>query len=234
MPTRILIALTSHSALGDTGRTTGFYVPEAAEPWEVFSAADHEVTLVSVAGGAPPRDGENPEDPVQRRFLTDPDVSTQLDATPRPEEVDPAGYAAILFAGGHGAMWDFPDNAALAGLARGIYERGGVVAAVCHGPAALVGLTRADGSHLVDGRKVAAFTNSEERAVGLADVVPFLLADRLVAQGARHVPADDFAAQVVRDGRLVTGQNPASARGVAEAVVAALADRDAAPVVGKS
>ncbi|GAA2432321.1 type 1 glutamine amidotransferase domain-containing protein [Actinomadura vinacea] len=222
MSKRILIALTSHAALGSTGRGTGFYVDEAAVPWEVFTAAGYQVDLVSVAGGVPPRDGEDQADPLQRRFLTDERIAAQLADTPTPEQIVPDTYDAILFAGGHGTMWDFPDNPGLARLARTLYERGGVVAAVCHGPAALVGLTLSDGSYLVAGKKVAAFTNAEETAVGLAEVVPFLLADRLTAQGATHVPADNFTVQVVIDGRLITGQNPASARNVAEAIVAAL------------
>lgn len=222
MTTRILIALTSHAALGETGRRTGFYVGEAAIPWEVFTAAGFGVDLVSVAGGNPPRDGEDPTDPAQRRFLDDPHIAAQLADTVTPDAIDPGDYAAVFFAGGHGAMWDFPDNPGLARLTREIYEHGGVVGAVCHGPAALVGTTLSDGSHLVAGKKIAAFTNAEETAVELAEVVPFLLADRLIAQGANHIPAENFAAQVVVDGRLVTGQNPASARGAAEAVAAAL------------
>ncbi|MFR9773765.1 type 1 glutamine amidotransferase domain-containing protein [Nocardia sp. SC052] len=223
MSKRILIALTSHAVLGDTGRSTGFYIGEAAIPWEVFTAAGYTVDLVSVAGGNPPRDGEDPADPLQRRFLTDTRVAAQLTNTPAPDAVDTSAYEAVLFAGGHGTMWDFPANPALARLAREVYERGGVVGAVCHGPAALVGATLSDGSYLVAGKKVAAFTNDEEAAVGLSGVVPFLLADRLTAQGATHIPADNFTAQVVADDRLVTGQNPASARGVAEAIVDALA-----------
>jgi putative intracellular protease/amidase len=222
MSKRILIALTSHGTLGSTGRPTGFHVGEAAHPWEAFTAAGFEVDLVSVAGGNPPRSGEDPADPGQRRFLTDPNIATQLEATPTPDAIDTSRYAAVLFAGGHGTMWDFPDNPALIRLAREIYERDGVVAAVCHGPAALVGATLSDGSYLVAGKKVAAFTNAEEAAVGLTDIVPFLLAERLTEQGATHVPAENFTAQVITDGRLVTGQNPASARGVAEAMVAAL------------
>lgn len=218
MTKRILIVLTSHAELGDTGRATGFYVSEAAHPWEVFTRAGFEVEFASVAGGAPPRDGADLDDPVQRRFLDLPG----LDATPRAAEVDPARYDAILFAGGHGTMWDFPDNPGLAAVTRAVYENGGVVSAVCHGPAALVGVTLSDGAPLVAGRRVAAFTDKEEAAVGLTDVVPFLLASRLRELGAEHVPAPDFQAQVVSDGRLVTGQNPASAAGVAEAVVEAL------------
>lgn len=116
-------------------------------------------------------------------------------------------------------MWDFPDDPDLARIARSVHERGGVVAAVCHGPAALVNLTLTDGSRLVAGKRVAGFTNSEEASVGLTDEVPFLLADKLTEAGAQHVPAPDFTEHAVVDGRLVTGQNPQSARAVADAVV---------------
>ncbi|WP_435055207.1 type 1 glutamine amidotransferase domain-containing protein [Micromonospora aurantiaca (nom. illeg.)] len=213
--TRALIALTSHSELGRTGRSTGYYVGEAAEPWEVFRAAGYDVDLVSVAGGEPPVDGRDENDSTQNDFLaTD---------TPKAADVDPDGYDVILFAGGHGTMWDFPDDPDLARIARSVYERGGVVAAVCHGPSALVNLTLTDGSRLVAGKRVAGFTNSEEAAVGLTDEVPFLLADKLGEAGAQHVPAPDFTEHVVVDGRLVTGQNPQSARAVADAVVKLIA-----------
>ncbi|MCU7727860.1 nuclear transport factor 2 family protein [Actinoplanes sp. KI2] len=220
---KILIALTSHAELGASGRATGFYVAEAAHPWRVFTDAGYAVDLVSVRGGEPPRDGEDRADPVQAAFLDDPHIAAQLAATPTPDEVDGADYAAILYAGGHGTMWDFPGSAALATLGRTVYERGGVVGAVCHGPAALVDLRLSDGSLLVAGRDVAAFTDSEERAVGLTDVVPFPLQTRLIERGARHTGAPDFQPWVVRDGRLVTGQNPASAAGVAAAMLHALA-----------
>ncbi|MBV8933585.1 MAG: nuclear transport factor 2 family protein [Kutzneria sp.] len=224
MPTgKILIALTSHARLGTTGRTTGFYVSEAAHPWQVFTEAGYTVDLVSVRGGEPPRDGEDRTDPVQSEFLGDLRMAAQLAATRSPAGVDAADYDAILFAGGHGAMWDFPDCAPLATLARSIYERGGVVGAVCHGPAGLVNVVLSDGSPLVDGRAVAAFTNDEEQAVGLTDVVPFALQTRLTELGARHRTAPNFQAKIVRDGRLVTGQNPASAAGVAAGMLTALA-----------
>ncbi len=213
--TRALIALTSHSELGRTGRSTGYYVGEAAEPWEVFRAAGYDVDLASVAGGEPPVDGRDENDSTQNDFLATAGVTD----TPKAADVDPDGYDVILFAGGHGTMWDFPDDPDLARIARSVYERGGVVAAVCHGPAALVNLTLSDGSRLVAGKRVAGFTNSEEAAVGLTDEVPFLLADKLGEAGAQHVPAPDFTEHVVVDGRLVTGQNPQSARAVADAVV---------------
>jgi uncharacterized protein (TIGR02246 family) len=220
----ILIALTSHEKLGATGRATGYYLSEVAHPWRVFTDAGYTVDLVSVRGGEPPRDpGVDLDDAVQRAFLADPRMSAQLRDTPSPGGIDPDRYDAILFAGGHGTMWDFPDSAGLAGLGRHIYERGGVVAAVCHGPAALVNLTLSDGIHLVDGRRVAAFTNEEEAAAGLDGVVPFSLQTTLTERGANHVAAPTFTPHVVRDGRLVTGQNPASAAGVAEQTLAALA-----------
>ena len=216
--TRVLIALTSHSQLGDTSRTTGFYASEAAEPWSVFTAAGFDVDLVSVAGGRPPIDGLDENDPIQQKFL----ASVDLEHTPAAAGLDASAYDAIFFAGGHGTVWDFPNDEALASLAAGIYENGGVVAAVCHGPSALVNLTLSDGRHLVDGKNVAAFTNAEEAAVGLTEVVPFLLADALTARGAIHHPAANFTPQTVTDGRLVTGQNPQSATSTAEAVVAVL------------
>jgi putative intracellular protease/amidase len=223
MPTRkILLALTSHSQLGQTGRPTGFYLSEAAHPWQLFAAAGYDVDLVSVLGGAPPRDGEDLSDPVQREFLADSRIAGQLADTPRADELDAAGYDAILFAGGHGTMWDFPDSAALTRLARQIYEQGGVVAAVCHGPAALVNLTLSDGSYLIAGRNVAGFTDEEEQAAGLTDVVPFSLQCQLIERGAKHTAAKAFQPWVVTDGRLVTGQNPASAAGVAAGMLAAL------------
>lgn len=218
----VLIVLTSHRTLGDTGRETGFYVGEAAHPWKVFTDAGLSVDLVSVAGGVPPQDGRDADDPVQQEFLADERVAAQLADTRTPADVDPADYDVVFYAGGHGTMWDFPDDTRLAGLARDVYEAGGVVAAVCHGPAGLVNVTLSDGTHLVEGKRVSAFTNEEEAAVGLTDVVPFLLQTRLEERGAKHSGAPNFAAHVVRDGRLVTGQNPASAAGVAEAVLEAL------------
>lgn len=216
----ILLAMTSHDDLGGL-RGTGFYVPEAAHPWRVFRDAGFAVDLVSVRGGRPPMDGFDADDATQREFVHLP----ELDATPRAAEVDAVGYDGILYVGGHGAMWDFPHAEGLTRLGRDIHEGGGVVAAVCHGPAALVDLTLSDGTYLVEGKEVSAFTNTEEEAVGLAGVVPFLLQTALENRGAKHVAAPDFECQVSVSGRLVTGQNPASATRVAEEVVRLLAQR---------
>jgi putative intracellular protease/amidase len=211
---KILFALTSHDRKGDSGQPTGFYLPEAAHPWAVLRQAGHEVDFVSPKGGRPPMDGADAADPVSREFLAAPEVAQKLGRTARPDEVRAQDYAAILYVGGHGTMWDFPDDQALATVAAAIYEAGGVVGAVCHGPAGLVNLRLSNGQYLVSGKRVAAFTDDEEKAVGLDTVVPFLLATRLKERGAIHLAEPDWQANIVVDGRLVTGQNPASAEGV--------------------
>lgn len=225
MTQRILIAVTSHAQKGNTGEPTGAYLPEITHPLEVFRKAGFEVDYVSVRGGRVPLDGVDRKDPVNAAFLDDPSAVDKLHASAAPGAIEPGKYAAIFFAGGHGTMWDFPDDPTLPKLAASIYDGGGVVGAVCHGPAGLVNVKLASGQYLVAGKDVAAFTNDEERAAGLAEVVPFLLADKLVERGAKHHPAANWQKQVVTSERLVTGQNPASAAGVAEAMVELLRKR---------
>lgn len=222
-PKRVLIVLTSHAQLGDTGRSTGFYLSEVTHPMAVFEAAGVAVDLASIQGGEPPVDGLDLDDPLNRKYWDSPAFRGAIRNTLKLDSVDASNYSAVFFAGGHGTMWDFPDNPAVQQLTRVIYESQGVVGAVCHGPAALVNVTLSDGSYLVAGRDVAAFTDAEEREAGLVDVMPFLLESTLEARGARHHGAENFKPKVVQDGRLVTGQNPASAEGVAEAIVALLA-----------
>ncbi|MCU0683528.1 MAG: type 1 glutamine amidotransferase domain-containing protein [Polyangiaceae bacterium] len=223
MPKRALIIVTNHDRKGDTGKPTGAYLAEITHPHEALRAAGITVDFASPKGGRVPLDGVDRSDPANAAFLDDEALVARLHRSLRPDQIDPSNYDAIFYAGGHGTMWDFPDDLGLARVAAAIYERGGVVAAVCHGPAGLVNVKLSSGEWLVAGQDVAAFTNDEERAVGLAEVVPFLLADRLVERGARHHPAPNFQANVVVSGRLVTGQNPASARGVGEAVAKLLA-----------
>ena len=218
---RVLLVLTSNDDLGGI-RKTGYYVGEAAHPWKEFTEAGFRVDVASIAGGVPPQDGRDESDEVQNAFFADPSIAAQLADTPKLADVDASQYDAVLFVGGHGTMWDFPDDPAVNAVGRAVYERGGVVSAVCHGPSALVGITLSDGTPLVAGRKVAAFTNAEEAAVELTDIVPFLLADELEAKGATHVPGPDFTEQVVVDGRLATGQNPQSATRVGREIVALL------------
>jgi putative intracellular protease/amidase len=220
MTQRILIALTSHAVKGATQEPTGAYLPEIAHPYQVFTQAGFEVDFVSVKGGVVPLDGVKDADAESLAFLEA--NRTALNTTAASASINPKQYAAIFYAGGHGAMWDFPSDPGFLAAARAIYEQGGVVSAVCHGPAALVNLTLSNGRTLVADKQVSAFTDEEERAVKLDQVVPFLLASKLTERGAKHVAAPNWQAQVVVSERLVTGQNPASARGVAEAVTALL------------
>lgn len=217
--TQILMILSSHEPLGDTGKSTGWYLSEAAHPWKVFDGAGHGMTWVSPKGGFAPIDGKDLDDDTNVEFL---DVfGDKGPETVTPDQVDATDFDAIFYVGGHGTMWDFPDDAELSSLASSIYSDGGVVAAVCHGPAGLLNI-EVDGEKLVAGKRVAGFTNSEESSAELTDVVPFLLEDRLEQAGADHQAGPDFEENVVVDGRLVTGQNPASANAVATAVVAAV------------
>jgi putative intracellular protease/amidase len=211
----ILFVLTSHGELGDTGRPTGFWLAEAAHPWRELTDAGYRVELVSVRGGRSPIDGADLSDPVEQAFLDEVD----LDRAAPVAAADPADYRAVLYVGGHGAMWDFPGNPDVVRLGNAIHAAGGVVAAVCHGPVALLDLTLPDGSYLLAGREVTSFTNAEEAETGLDRVVPFLLQTALERRGARHRHAGVFAPRVVVDGRLVTGQNPPSSAGVAREVI---------------
>ena len=217
---RIAIVLTSHDKLGSTGKATGYYLPEAAHAWAVFRDAGYDVVFVSPKGGAAPLDpnGRDRADAANARFLDDPIVQHGVTHTFAPHELRGDALAAIFFAGGHGTMWDFRGDAQLAALATSVARAGGVVAAVCHGPAALVDL-EVDGKKLVADQPVTGFSNDEEAAVKLTDVVPFLLEDALRAAGGRYSKAEPFAEHVVIARNLVTGQNPASTRGVAEGVV---------------
>jgi putative intracellular protease/amidase len=216
MTQKVLIVLTSHDTLGDTGQPTGFYLPEVSHPVAVFDRVGLIVEYVSPQGGKAPMIGIDRNDPVNVAFLDNPNQMTPVENTLTPDQVNPAQYAAIFYAGGHGTMWDFAENLDLANLAAKIYAQGGVVGAVCHGPAGLVNLKLTDGQYLIAGKTVAAFTNQEEVAVGLSEVVPFLLESRLIERGANYTKADNFQPHVVVSDRLVTGQNPASATGVAE------------------
>jgi putative intracellular protease/amidase len=224
----ILLVVSNHGDLGNTGKLTGFFLSEAAHPWEVFRKAGYTVEIASPAGGFAPVDPKSFDlkDPANEAFWKEYGIEAGgrrgLEKTLSLEKIDPSKYAAVFFAGGHGAMWDFPNNPAIQKVASAIYEQGGAVGAVCHGPAALVGIKLSDGKALVDGKKVAPFTNAEEAAVGLTSTVPFLLEDQLKSAGAIPEPKTNFQENAVLDGRLATGQNPASATKTAELLVQAL------------
>jgi putative intracellular protease/amidase len=215
---KILFVLTSHDRKGT--KPSGYYLSEVTHPHHVLSRAGFEIDFISPKGGKAPADpdGLDLTDPINAAFWNDAALRGAVENTKQPSQVRAQDYAAIFYAGGHGTLWDFPDNQELAQLGAQVYENGGVVAAVCHGPAALVNITLSNGEYLVAGKDVSAFTNDEERAVELDAVIPFFLADRLVERGARHFPAPLWQPKVVVSERLVTGQNPASATGVGEAV----------------
>jgi len=216
---KVLIVLTSHDTLGETGKETGFYLPEVTHPLDAFTQAGLTVDFVSPKGGKAPMVGIDLEDPLNKAFLDDLEQVARVENTLNPAQIDPAEYGAIFYAGGHGTMWDFADNRELARIAAAIYEAGGIVGAVCHGPAALVNLKLSDGEYLVANKTVAAFTNEEEAAVELTDIVPFLLEAKLIERGANFTKVANFQVCVVECDRLVTGQNPASAAGVGEKMV---------------
>lgn len=216
---KILFVVTSHDKKGDTGEATGYYLGEVSHPWEVLHNAGYEIDFVSPKGGKAPVDGFNLDDETNKKFWNDAQYRTKVEHTMKPSEVNPDAYAAIFYAGGHGAMWDFADNAELAKIAAAIYENNGIVSAVCHGPAGLVNIKLANGKYLIDGKKINAFTNEEEAAVGLTNVVPFLLETKMIERGAQFEKSGLWQNHVVSDQRVVTGQNPQSAKSVGEAVL---------------
>lgn len=218
---KILCVVTSNAVKGATGILTGFWLSELTHPLAKFVAAGISYELASTKGGKPPIDSDSLDfnDPINQKFWNDPIFQAKLDNTLKIDDVNPSDFDAIFFAGGHGVMWDFPNNTAIADVTREIYERGGIVSAVCHGPTALVNVKLSNGKYLVDGKNLAAFTNAEEQDVQATEIVPFLLETELKNHGAIHHAAANWSNNVVTDGRLVTGQNPASAAGVGEAVV---------------
>lgn len=223
---RVLIVTTSHGELGASGERTGLWLEELAAPYWVFRDAGFDVEVASMAGGAIPIDprsqeGDEATKPDNARFLGDRRAAETLKQSKALAQVADGDYDVLFLPGGHGTMWDMPANATLARAVGRAYDHGRIVAAVCHGPAGLVGAKRSDGKPVVAARKVSAFTNAEEANVGLGDTVPFLLESRLRELGAIFEASPPFRPHVVRDGNLVTGQNPQSSQAVAQAAVEA-------------
>ncbi|WP_421788375.1 type 1 glutamine amidotransferase domain-containing protein [Hyphobacterium sp.] len=223
---KVLILSTAHSALGDTGKKTGVWLEELAAPYYALKGKGHSVTVASLDGKPIPIDpgsepeGENAAEAAVR-FRSDGAALAQLQSPARLEDQSPDDFDAVFIPGGHGAVWDLADSRAVADFLADMWSNGKVLASVCHGPAAFVGV-EVDGAPLVKGRKVSAFTDSEEDSTGLTDVVPFLLESRLRELGAEFYGAADYTPQAVSDGRLITGQNPMSSDRVAELLLAAL------------
>ncbi|NUN06620.1 MAG: type 1 glutamine amidotransferase domain-containing protein [Bdellovibrio sp.] len=216
---KVLFVLTSASQLGDTGHKTGAYLSEITHAYEEFFRVGREVDMISPLGGAVPLDGVKMDDPVNAVWMNDEEFSSKLKTTLRPWQVQGSDYAGIYFVGGHGAMFDFPENLQLQKLAAEIYEQNGVVGSVCHGAAGIVNVRLSDGIHLVKDHEVSCFSNKEEETVGMEHALPFLLENRVQENGGKYSSASPFSEHFVKSGRLVTGQNPASAAGVAKAML---------------
>lgn len=222
----ILMVLTSHDRLGDTGEPTGFWLEELAAPYYVLKEAGASITLASPKGGQPPLDpksnNESAKTAETRRFEADDEARAQLANTHRLDTIMIEDFDAIFYPGGHGPLWDLAESATSRALLEQAIAAGKPVAAVCHAPAVFRHAKSTDGAPLVAGKKVTGFSNSEEEAVGLSDVVPFLVEDMLKENGGIYSKNADWGAYVLRDGLLITGQNPASSGPAAEELVKAL------------
>ncbi len=224
---KVLFVLTSHDQLGDTGHKTGFWLEEFAAPYYVFKDAGAEITLASPAGGQPPLDPRSDEPdaqtPATDRFHADPVAQQQLATTLPLKQIDAAQFDAVFYPGGHGPLWDLARDADSVALIETFDRANKPLGLVCHAPGALIAARTADGKPLVAGRNVTGFTNSEEAAVGLTDVVPFLIEDEFTRLGGHYAKGPDWQPFVLTDSQLVTGQNPASSEAVAKALLAQLA-----------
>jgi putative intracellular protease/amidase len=223
---KVLILSTAHARLGETGNKTGVWLEELAAPYYALKEAGHEVTIASLAGAPIPIDpNSEPEGedaaPDARRFKQDGDAMAALNAPADLAGIQPEDVDAVFVPGGHGAVWDLAHSDAVANFLAQVWQQDKILASVCHGPAALVGV-KIDGEPLVKGRRISAFTDSEERGVGLEEVVPFLLESRLRELGAEVETGPDMEPKAVADGRLITGQNPMSSEEVARLLVKAL------------
>ena len=211
---KILMVLTSHDTLGNTGRKTGFWLEEFAAPYYAFLGAGTEITVASPKGGQPPLDPKSDEPGFQteqtRRFHVDPAAQAVLASTVKLASVSQENYDALFYPGGHGPLWDLAEDKDSIALIEGTYRAGKPVALVCHAPGVLRHVKAADGTPLVRGKRVTGFKNSEEDGVGLTNVVPFLVEDMLKQNGGVYSSGDDWQSYAVQDGLLITGQNPGS------------------------
>ncbi|MEO8779842.1 MAG: type 1 glutamine amidotransferase domain-containing protein [Rhodanobacter sp.] len=220
---KILIVLTSHDKLGNTGNKTGFWLEEFTAPYYVFKDAGAQISLASPAGGQPPldpkSDAEDSQTDSTRRFKNDAEAQKLLANTRKLADIHATDYDAVFYPGGHGPLWDLAKDKHSITLIEALWTAGKPVALVCHAPAALQHVQTPDGQPLVKGRKVTGFSNSEEAAAGLTDVVPFLLEDQLKEHGGKYAKGEDWSSFVQVDGQLITGQNPASSAAVAKVLL---------------
>ena len=223
---KILMVLTSHDKLGDTGHKTGFWLEELAAPYYALKDAGAQITLASPLGGQPPFDPKSDAEDAQtedtRRFTADEAAKAELATTHKLSDVNAEDFDAVFYPGGHGPLWDLANDSHSIKLIEAFAAAGKPIGFVCHAPGVLKDVKSATGEALVKGKSVTGFTNSEEAAVGLTDVVPFLVEDMLVQKGGRYSKGADWASYVLTDGTLVTGQNPASSREAAVALLGLL------------
>ena len=223
---KILMVLTSHDQLGNTGQKTGFWLEEFAAPFYVFQDAGAQITLASPKGGQPPLDPKSDDPSFQteatHRFKADPTAQAMLAATVKLSEVSAKDFDAVFYPGGHGPLWDLAEDADSIKLIEAILAAGKPLASVCHAPGVLRHAKQADGTPIVKGRTVTGFSNSEEEAVQLTAIVPFLVEDELKLKGGMYSKGPDWAPFVLTDGSLITGQNPASSEPAARALLAKL------------
>lgn len=223
---KILMVLTSHDELGETGKKTGFWLEEFAAPYYVFKDAGADITLASPKGGQPPLDPSSDTEDTQteatKRFKVDEDAQGVLANTNVLSAMSADGFDAVFYPGGHGPLWDLAEDSNSKALIEAFASSDRVVSAVCHAPAVFKHTKGADGKPLVSGKTVTGFTNTEEEGAGLTDVVPFLVEDMLKANGGDYKKGEDWASFVVTDGKMVTGQNPASSEEVARKVLSLL------------
>lgn len=223
---KVLFVLTSHSELGDTGKKTGFWVEEFAAPYYVMTDEGVEITIASPIGGQPPIDPKSEEPDAQteatKRYYADEALKEKLAHTKKISDVKAEDFDAVFYPGGHGPMWDLYKDEKSIQLIQDFWSEGKPVAAVCHAPSALLKVKDAEGNYLVKGKKVTGFTNTEEEGVGLTDVVPYLLEDELKEIGGNYSKGADWSSYVVKDGMLITGQNPASSEEAAKELLALL------------
>ena len=223
---KILMVLTSHDQLGDTGHKTGFWLEEFAAPYYALKDAGAQIVIASPKGGQPPLDPKSDAEDAQtedtRRFKADAEAQGALAATQRLADVTAEDFDAVFYPGGHGPLWDLANDPRSIALIEAFAAAGKPTGFVCHAPGVLKDVKGADGQPLVKGRAVTGFTNSEEEAVGLTQVVPFLVENMLTAKGGRYSKGADWGSYVLTDGMLVTGQNPASSREAADALLALL------------
>ncbi len=219
---KILFVLTSNDQLGDSEKTTGWWISEASHPWKILTQAGYEIDYVSPLGGAPKTTGEDASDLINKQFLENKEVQRKISSTLLPKDINADDYCAIHFVGGHGAMWDLPHNEILAAITSKMWEQGKVVSAICHGVAGLLNVKLKNGDYLVKGRDLTSFNDMEEKSIAMCDLIPYFLQCELMIRGAKYHIAREWTENVQVHERLITGQNPQSGVRLGNAILSML------------